>query len=344
MQKVKRSSHKAAVSAALSPNLRKYFIISLFTASFCLFTWIAFYSVTPQLPSEKQPLLFYSNQVRNNLKLVFLRAIESAQSSIFLIIYGLTDQDILAALQKKATEGIEVRVFYDKGGSKNLSERLPTGCAYPIKSSGLMHKKILVVDDKEVFLGSANLTETSLRVHDNLVIGCYHSGLAHYIKTTPSPFYPFELQGQPLEVWSLPEQGQSALSKVIQEIQKAERSIKVCMFTFTNKEIVKALLEAKGRGVTVDVAFDYYSAKGSSKTTLEILQQHGIQTVVSKGGKLLHHKWCLIDEKTLILGSTNWTAAAFAKNDDCLIFLENLVPSQLNLINQIWNTLETNKR
>lgn len=297
----------------------------------------------PHLPSEKQPLLFYSNQARNNLKLVFLRALASADTSIFLVIYGLTDKDIIQALQKKASEGIELRVYYDKGGSKNLKELLPAGTAYPIKSSGLMHKKILIIDEKEVYLGSANLTETSLRMHDNLVIGCHHSGLAHFIKTTPSPSYQFEIQGQPLEVWSLPEQGQSALAKVIEEIQKAEKNLRVCMFTFTNQKIVKALVEAKKRGVTVEVVFDYYSAKGSSKKTLETLRQSGIQTVISKGGKLLHHKWCLIDEKTLILGSTNWTAAAFSKNDDCLLFLENLTPSQSRLMNQLWVTIDRNK-
>lgn len=340
MLKAKRSNNKAAYIAALFFYLRRSFILFLFIAILSFFVWVAIKSTHPCLPSEKRPLILYSNQCKDDLKLVYLRAIESANSSLFLVIYGLTAPDIIKALQKKIEEGIVVRVFYDTGGSKGIESHLPKEVAFPIKSSGLMHKKILVVDEIRVFMGSANLTESSLHMHDNLVLGCYHKGLSTFLQTSLDPSYQFTIQGQDLELWSLPEQEKKAIGRILDEINKAKNSLRVCMFTFTSKEIANALLEAKKRGVKIEVAFDFYSARGASKQNLETLQKENIATFTSKGGKLLHHKWCLIDEKTLILGSTNWTGSAFSKNDDCLIFLEGLLPQQIQMMETIWNTLD----
>lgn len=310
-----------------------------FVVFFSFFTWIAYASTHPLLPSKKNPLTLYSNQCRDDLKLVFLHSIKDAKSSVFLIIYGLTDPDIIEALKARISQGIEVKIFYDPSGSKDLASHFPR-VAFPLKSTGLMHKKILVIDHKRVLLGSANLTETSLNLHDNLVLGCYHKGLCNFLESSLSDTYVFDVQGQTLELWSLPEPEKKALAKIINAIATATKSLRICMFTFTNKEILQALLDAKKRGVTVEVAFDHYSAKGSSKETLEALTKAGIPTYVSQGGKLLHHKWCLVDEKTLILGSTNWTSAAFSKNDDCVIFLHDLNLSQKNVMKRIWNTLD----
>ncbi|MCX6990256.1 MAG: phospholipase D-like domain-containing protein [Chlamydiae bacterium] len=247
---------------------------------------------------------------------------------------------IVRALQKKIEEGSVVRVFYDTGGSKGIERQLPKEVAFPIKSTGLMHKKIVAVDEMSVFMGSANLTESSLHMHDNLVLGCYHKGLSTFLQTSLDPSYQFTIEGQDLELWSLPEQEKKALGRILNEINNAKHSIRVCMFTFTSKEIAAALLQAKKRGVKVEVAFDFYSARGASKQNLETLQKENIATFTSNGGKLLHHKWCMIDEKNLILGSTNWTGSAFSKNDDCLIFLQGLLPNQIQMMETIWNTLD----
>lgn len=318
---------------------RKYLPLLFFVISSIFFTWIAYASTHPYLPSKKNPLTLYSNQCKDDLKLVFLRAIQSAKSSIFIIIYGLTDREVIDALKARVAEGIDVKIFYDPGGSKHLEEEF-TGHAVALKSSGLMHKKILVIDHKKVLLGSANLTETSLSMHDNLVVGLYHKGLGSFFENSLLDNYSFDVKGQAIELWSLPEPQKKALDRILCEINNAKTSLRICMFTFTNKDILQALLDAKARGVKIEVAFDYYSARGSSKETLEALKRRGVDTYTSKGGKLLHHKWCLIDNKTLILGSTNWTGAAFSKNDDCIIFLHDLTLSQKKVMEKIWNTLD----
>ena len=174
--KVKRSNLKAAVSAALT--LFRPFVIScLILSSISFFVWFRTVS-SPALPSTKNPILLYSEQCGDDLKSLFLSAIYSAKTSIFILIYGLTDPEIIQALNEKYAQGVELRVFYDKGGSKNLSKQLPLNTAFAVKTSGLMHKKVLCIDDHLTFLGSANLTETSLRLHDNLVVAVEYQPLS----------------------------------------------------------------------------------------------------------------------------------------------------------------------
>ena len=143
----------------------------------------------PKIPTEKTPLLFYSNQTRQDLKRVFSRSINTAGSSLFLKIYGLTDRTIIDLLSKKAKEGVQTTIFYDPTASPNLSElSSPSLQAAPLKTKGLMHKKILVIDNRLVFLGSANLTSHSLKMHDNLLLGFYSKELAEFLQD-PSTFY-----------------------------------------------------------------------------------------------------------------------------------------------------------
>jgi phosphatidylserine/phosphatidylglycerophosphate/cardiolipin synthase-like enzyme len=203
-----------------------------------------------------------------------------------------------------------------------------------------MHKKILVVDHEQIFTGSANLTETSLRLHDNLILGCYDTGLAHFLESSLDSFYCLHIDNQKIEFWSLPEQEQKALTRLLEEIDKAKKSIMVCMFTFTHQKIYQSLLDAKNRGVDISIAIDYYSSRGASKNIMSNLYKQGITPYIGAPGKLLHNKWCLIDEDTLILGSTNWTHSAFTKNDDSLILLPRLSPKIANYIKKIWKETE----
>ena len=338
MLKGRKSNRKAAQPAALL--YRKLLLLSCFLLSTAFFVLVIYLSGSPSLPSIKKPLILYSNQCNDPIKTVYLKAIKEAQSSLFLIIYGLTDRDVIRALQSKKAEGVDLRIFFDPVGSKGIEQDFPEGVAFPTKSRGLMHKKILVVDHKQIFTGSANLTETSLRLHDNLVLGCYDTGLAYFLESSLDSSYRLQIDNQEIEFWSLPEQEQKALSRLLEEIDKAKKSIKICMFTFTHRKIYQSLLDAKTRGVDISIAIDYYSSRGASKNMISNLYRQGITPYIGAPGKLLHNKWCLIDDDTLICGSTNWTHSAFTKNDDSLIFLPRLSKKKANYIKNIWKQTE----
>lgn len=304
----------------------------------CLFfTWLIVASLGVTLPDEKLPVLFYSNQARHDIKRIFYQALDRAQQSIFLSVYGITDPEILSLLSKKK---VPVLVEYDPSASSDLKKILPSASVYPIKSRGLMHRKILILDDTQVFLGTANLTASSLRHHANLVLGLFSPALAAYLKDPLYSTFSTQIGGQTAEVYLLPDPQASGLSHLLHCIELANTSIKIAMFTLTHTEITDALIRASKRGVKVEVAVDYYTARGASKKTVARLEKQNINVLLSQGRELLHHKWALFDNTTLVMGSANWTKAAFSKNHDFLFFLSPLTPEQKKFLEKIWRVIE----
>lgn len=286
------------------------------------------------------PILFYSNQTGDNLKKVLQTAIQKANTSLFLQIYGLTDLDLIKQIQKTSQKGLEIDLFYDESASGSLKKKIPEAVA--IECSGLMHKKILILDKETVFIGTANFTPTSLTMHDNVVLGLHHKELAHFIQHSSEPSFSFTIKDQKAKMWHLPDFQNNCLDSILGAINLAKNSIRIALFTFTHPQITEALLAAKQRGVHVQVALDYYASHGASKKTAQILWQEGISLYISKGGKLLHHKWCVIDDLTLFLGSANWTKSAFTKNEDCVVRLDSLSENQKKYFQRMWHDITLN--
>lgn len=289
--------------------------------------WLFFNTTHPPLPSPNRPLLFYSNQTRDDIKLVFGTAFKRAQHSIDIHIYSLTDSCIFKILNAQAKKGIPITIHYDPTASpqkplKALNKQAPFVQLNPIVIKGLMHRKMLIIDQSMVFLGSANLTTASLRHHDNLVVGLYSPELAQFLNNPSSSPFEFFVEQTRGELWLLPDSAPDALKRLLLAIETASASIQIAMFTFTHPFLTEALISAKNRGVDIKVAVDHYTANGASKKAVDHLEQAGIPILVNQGAHLLHHKWALIDEKLLITGSANWTQAAFKKNQDFLLFLQ----------------------
>lgn len=256
-------------------------------------------------------------------------------------MYGITDPDVVSILGKQASEGILVSIEYDKkASSAKLLKTLPkTVKLSPSASKGLMHRKILVLDETTLFLGSANLTTASMRHHDNLVLGLHCPPLAAYLRYPTSPSFSFTVNDMQGEIWLLPDKDLHALSKLISTINSAKKTIKIAMFTLTHPEIAEALIAARQRGVHVEAAVDYYTAKGASEKCIEKLRHAGISVILSQGQELLHHKWALLDDRVFIMGSANWTKAAFQKNDDFLIFFSSMHDSQIYFLKKLWKNI-----
>ncbi|MES2122279.1 MAG: phosphatidylserine/phosphatidylglycerophosphate/cardiolipin synthase family protein, partial [Chlamydiota bacterium] len=260
--------------------------------------------------------------------------------SIHLWIYGMTDKPLIRLLEQKASHGVSVHIAYDPSASSSLYKKIPHAHFFPHASKGLMHKKIFCIDDHLLFLGSANFTLSSLRHHDNLVIGIDHPALATFIQNPQDTAFAFTIQEQPAAFYLLPDRNKKGLLRLLELIDQAHHSIRIAMFTFTHPQIAKALIQAKKRGLDVTVAVDYYTAKGASKKTVEALHREGVTVLLSQGTELLHYKWGWIDEDTLAMGSANWTTAAFTKNDDFILVLSSLNKKQNLFLRRLWKTIE----
>lgn len=310
----------------------------------------------PQLEYGQSTAL-YSNQTRHDLRQAFCGAISQAEQSIMLIIYGLTDPYVIDSLNKKAQEGVPVHVVCDAKASPHIDSKLDPKISIVRRfGPGLMHQKLLVIDDRQVWMGSANLTADSLRMHGNLVTAVESPMLANVVnakgisldaedRTASIPHETFNINGQSMEMWFLPDDQKKAIARVKELIASAEKTIKIAMFTWTRFDFAHALIAAQKRGVKTEVVIDRASSKGASAKVAKLLKKGGVPTAVSRGGDaLLHHKFAYIDGKTLVNGSANWTKAAFAQNDDFFIVLHDLTEEQNQEMESLWNVIKTESK
>ncbi len=302
-----------------------------------------------KLPASDAPLELYSNQTNDDLTRLYQQAIASAKESITLVIYALTDNTIIQALQKKSEEGIPVYIVCDAKASMGLGKYLPRATIVKRLGDGLMHQKILIIDNQQVILGSANLTPSSLNIHGNLVVGIHNPALAQALTARAksmdeeggvSPLLHRETMAgtQNLELWVLPDDP-NAVKRMIELFRSAKKSIQVAMFTWTRVDFTQELIAAAKRGVKVEAVLDRYSGKGASAKVVNLLEKAKIPVFLSTGQGLLHHKFAYIDESILINGSANWTNAAFKSNDDYFIVVYPLTPEQQTKMNQLWSVV-----
>ncbi len=315
--------------------MRRLFIVSSFFLIALFTVWLSHSATAVELPKSEEAPRFYSNQTGDDLHLLFCEALAQADQSIFLEMYAVTDPDIVSILKKQSEQGRRVDILSDATASPGLKKRLgPSVNLEWHEGKGLMHRKIVVIDDELVLLGSTNFTKSSLGMHDNLVIALREKNFAQFCKSDSS-FY----ANDALKAWKLPESGKMALEAACALLASAQKTIRVAMFTFTHARLAGELIEAHKRGIDVQVALDHYTREGSSKKIADLLIAAGVPVWVSQGMQLLHHKWALIDDKILLAGSANWTQSAFRRNKDLLMAITPLNDEESTTMQHLWSAI-----
>jgi phosphatidylserine/phosphatidylglycerophosphate/cardiolipin synthase-like enzyme len=123
-----------------------------------------------------------------------------------------------------------------------------------------------------------------------------------------------------------PEDDTGAL--VIQAIHDAKKQVLVQTFSFTHRKIAQALIEAKRRGVDVQLIADEEQIRRMQRGLVPEIAAGGVPTFVDRDHDSAHNKIMVIDaglpQATVITGSFNFTHAAQYRNaENLLIFRGN---------------------
>jgi phosphatidylserine/phosphatidylglycerophosphate/cardiolipin synthase-like enzyme len=122
---------------------------------------------------------------------------------------------------------------------------------------------------------------------------------------------------------------------ILREIDQARKELLIAVYAFTNDELAHALVQAKKRGVAVQVVIDRefdannQNSKGkffdAQKVPLRRLS--GLKTKAQdKEGGLMHQKFAIIDRRIIFTGSYNWTHSADRLNDENLLVFRDAGP------------------
>lgn len=123
-----------------------------------------------------------------------------------------------------------------------------------------------------------------------------------------------------MEVGFSPEGGAERL--VLKTINTSQKSIRLAAYAFTSPKIVRALVNAKRRGVDVRVVADEKSNESKSgAAALNLLANARIPVRVNGQYAIHHDKYIVSDEAHVQTGSFNYSQAAAQSNSENVIVI-----------------------
>ncbi|MGH8381971.1 phospholipase D-like domain-containing protein [Pseudomonas sp.] len=136
--------------------------------------------------------------------------------------------------------------------------------------------------------------------------------------------------------------------RIKEELRKSRESIRICVAWLSSDAFESILREAVNNGVQVDIIFnDDVINKKNLSTSLDGINFYPIKT--KRYPNLMHNKFCIIDECTVITGSYNWSKRAgqhfenivIVRNDYTLV--ERFMHEFYDLINHFSDSHDLNK-
>jgi len=112
--------------------------------------------------------------------------------------------------------------------------------------------------------------------------------------------------------------GNSCRNKIVNLIAGAEKNIDICVFTISDNEITKSILESHRRGAEVTIISDNDKANDRG-SDINYLSDKGVKVILDKTSYHMHHKFAIFDNKVLLNGSFNWTRSASEVNEENIL-------------------------
>ena len=122
---------------------------------------------------------------------------------------------------------------------------------------------------------------------------------------------------------------------ILREIGLAKKELLVAVYAFTSDELSNALVQAKKRGlvvqIVVDREFDLTNQNSKGKffdaQKIPLRRVSGTKPKPSeKDAGLMHQKFAIIDNRIVFTGSYNWTYSADSLNDENLLLFRDAGP------------------
>ena len=282
-------------------------------------------------------------------------AINRAQRTVDVAIYNISLENIAGALIAAHARGVQVRMVME---SEAMNRNVPTTLAeagIPIvgdRREGLMHNKFTIIDGQEVWTGSMNYASTSAYSDFNNLVQIRSAEAAQDYTVefeemflddlfgpdtrARTPYPNIVVGGAPVEVYFSPDDGVS--ERIEEEIQTAQNSINVLAYSFTSDPLAEAMLKKHDEGVAVRIVFDQSQVETNTGGEYENLRRAGLDIKMDGINGLMHHKVIIIDGKTVITGSYNFSASAERSNDENIIIIrsETLAQEFLLEFNKVW--------
>ena len=318
--------------------------------------------ILPSMPVEDThsalQIYFTSPNAGNHCDLAsnLIDDIDHAEQSIDVALYNINMQDVAAALIRAAKRGVPVRIVLDDNKRNNSVPQILADSSVSMvydADKSTMHNKFMIIDNRVVWTGSMNFTESGceddynnmVRVENDRLAINYGAEFAEmfedYLFSADSPEntpYPHVQVGDVMiENYFSPDDG--VRKHMIDVINEAQYSIVIMAYSFTSDELADAIIDRYEDGVDVHGIMDADQIKSNSGGEYEDFLKAGIDVQQDTIPGQMHHKVIIIDEQIVITGSYNFSGNAEKRNDENVLIIHSSEAAQQFL--QAYEMIET---
>lgn len=306
-----------------------------------------------------------SSKCSTNMCKSLKKEINSSVKSIDMAIYDFYNQpELLTALQNAKSRGVNIRVVidnknynensYSNNAIKSFASKIYDDSANKKEFFRLMHNKFIIFDNKTVWTGSANLTDTCLSgFNSNITIIIKSKEIAKIYEEEFDNFINGKFHSSKNKINSKTVKiGQTSITPyfspndkiltvhIIPEIQKAKKYIYIPSFITTDKNLAKELISAKKRGIDIKLITDATGAR-NKYSIHSLLRKNNIQVKTENFAGKMHTKAVIIDDSIAFVGSMNLTKSGNTYNDENCLKIENekLVSNLKTEFLKIWHNI-----
>ena len=128
---------------------------------------------------------------------------------------------------------------------------------------------------------------------------------------------------------------------IINQLERASRSVDICVFTITDNRISDAIRDAFVRGIAVRVISDNDKSQDPG-SDIQRLKSLGVPVRIDQTEHHMHHKYAVFDQKTTLTGSYNWTRSADKHNDENFVITSEptINRAYLGHFDRLWQKLD----
>jgi len=263
--------------------------------------------------------------------------ISQAEKSVQSAFYDLDLQNVTDALLDAHREGVEIGLVTDSDNITSQIEQLREAGIKVVEDErgAIMHDKFCIVDERYVWTGSFNVTENGAYKNDNNVVLIDSKELAQnflaefeemYKDKEFGPSSPdntnnpeLTISGFEVETYFSPED--KPQEAVLEELEKAKKSIYFAAFSFTDDKIGDLMIEKHKEGIEVSGVFE--KRQISRYSEYEKMRGEGMDVYLDANRYIMHHKFIIIDKEVVITGSYNFTTSAKSRNDENLLIIRD---------------------
>lgn len=297
---------------------------------------VAVFFTTPELSYPDLP----QGRIAPAPEQAVLRDLAAARRQIDLASFEYNLPNLAEALIAAKRRGVHVRLALDRDCLEHPAMAHWAGliedAGIPIRwqhGSQFLHSKFVIIDGVVVWTGSWNPTvNDTYRNNNNLlritvpaVVANYRTEFAQMADgafgTAKRQRTPYPLtQAGAFAVANYFSPHETVRPHLLAQIGAARHQIDVLAFAFTDDAIGAALAERQRAGVPVRVVFEARNIRGSGSEQGPLLAA-GVDVLADGNCYTMHHKVIIIDQRTVITGSYNFTARAEDVNDENLLIL-----------------------